>query len=68
MSIVKCFSLLPDLGDNQSPDMCTSGLSNMYKVGKQKVVDIMEKFVSIHWDINNKIYFCLFRDCPFATV
>ena len=26
----------------------TCGLSYMYKVGKQKVVDIMEKFVIIH--------------------
>ena len=34
----------------------------MYKVGKQKLVDIMEKFVNIHCDRNNKIYFCLFHD------
>lgn len=60
--IVKCFSLLPGLGDNRSPYMCTSGLSYMYKVGKQKVVDIMEKFVNIHCVRNNKIYFCLFHD------
>ena len=42
--------------------MCTSGLSYMYRVGKQKVVDIMEKFVNIHCDRNNKKYFCLFHD------
>ena len=41
--------------------MCTSGLSYMYKVRKQKVADIMEKFVNIHCDRNKK-YFCLFHD------